>query len=112
MLRRTAIATFATTAMLLAACGSGDDEGDDGAAPAPPSEEAADPSLCPVDALDAADGPVEITFWHSMTASAATTPGALLDHYHARQDRGVRRPVSHSGSGEHPEAYRAALRGG
>src|SRR3546814_20392054 len=87
MLRRTAIATFATTAMLLAACGSSDDEGADGAAPAPPSEEAADPSLCPVDALDAADGPVEITFWHSMTASAEATPGALNVPYNPSPDR-------------------------
>src|SRR3546814_19147158 len=108
MLRRTAIATFATTAMLLAACGSGDDEGDDGAAPAPPSEEAADPSLCPVDALDAADGPVEITFWHSMTASAATTLGELLDDYTASQDRVVVRPGLTGGTGANPEYHRAA----
>src|SRR3546814_470834 len=112
MLRRTAIATFATTAMLLAACGSGDDEGDDGAAPAPPSEEAADPSLCPVDALDAADGPVEITFWHSMTASAETTLGELIDDYNASQDRVVVRPVFKGGYVENLEAYRAAVRGG
>ena len=34
---------------------------------APPRRRRSTPAACPVDALDAADGPVEITFWHGMT---------------------------------------------
>ena len=45
---------------------------------------------CPVDALDAsdgADGPVEITFWHSMGNELERALTALVDEYHAGQDR-------------------------
>jgi hypothetical protein len=37
------------------------------------TEGAADPGRCPVDALDDADGPVTIDFWHGMTAENETT---------------------------------------
>lgn len=42
---------------------------------------------CPVDALDAASGPVEITFWHGMTADLEQALTDLTDAYNASQDR-------------------------
>lgn len=42
---------------------------------------------CPTDALDAADGPVEITFWHGMSADNEVALQALTDAYNASQDR-------------------------
>ncbi len=42
---------------------------------------------CPVDALDDADGPVAITFWHAMTNELEGALVALTDEYNASQDR-------------------------
>jgi sn-glycerol 3-phosphate transport system substrate-binding protein len=42
---------------------------------------------CPVDALDTATGPVEITFWHGMTADLEQALTGLTDAYNASQDR-------------------------
>ncbi|MGI9644860.1 MAG: extracellular solute-binding protein [Ilumatobacteraceae bacterium] len=42
---------------------------------------------CPVDALDAADGPVDVLFWHSMTNELETALIGLTDEYNASQDR-------------------------
>lgn len=42
---------------------------------------------CPTDALDSADGPVEITFWHGMSADNEVALQALTDEYNASQDR-------------------------
>jgi sn-glycerol 3-phosphate transport system substrate-binding protein len=44
---------------------------------------------CPVDALDDADGPVEITFWHGLGADLEPALIALTDAYNATQDRVV-----------------------
>ena len=108
---RPAAALLAFSARLLAAC-SGDDDGGGDAALEPPREEVADPSRCPLDALDAADGPVEITFWHSMTAANETTLMELIEDYHGSQDRVVVRPVFRGSYAENLEAYRSAVRGG
>ena len=42
---------------------------------------------CPVDALDGADGPVEITFWHAMRRPTEDALVALTDAYNASQDK-------------------------
>lgn len=42
---------------------------------------------CPVDALDGADGPVEITFWHGLNADNEDAINRLTDEYNAAQDR-------------------------
>ncbi len=42
---------------------------------------------CPLDALDAANGPVEITFWHAMANELETALIAVVDDYNASQDR-------------------------
>lgn len=42
---------------------------------------------CPVDALDGADGPVDITFWHGMVDETEAALIALTDAYNDSQDR-------------------------
>jgi sn-glycerol 3-phosphate transport system substrate-binding protein len=49
----------------------------------------ADQPPCPVEALDEADGPVAITFWHGMTNELESALVALTDEYNASQDRVV-----------------------
>ncbi len=47
----------------------------------------ADLPECPIDALDAAGGPVDITFWHGLSNELETSLIALTDAYNASQDR-------------------------
>lgn len=47
----------------------------------------ADLPPCPVDALDGADGPVEITFWHGMANDLERALTDLVAAYNAGQDR-------------------------
>jgi sn-glycerol 3-phosphate transport system substrate-binding protein len=67
------------------------DEGDEEAAEDPPpvdtEGEGSDPSLCPVDALDAADGPVDVEFWHAMNTVNKDTLEAMVADYNASQDK-------------------------
>jgi sn-glycerol 3-phosphate transport system substrate-binding protein len=42
---------------------------------------------CPVDALDDVTSPVEITFWHGMSASNETALAQLTDEYNASQQK-------------------------
>ena len=60
-------------------------------APAPTTTVAplADQPPCPVDALDEAGGPVQITFWHAMTNELEAALIELTDQYNASQDRVV-----------------------
>ncbi|MEL6890947.1 MAG: extracellular solute-binding protein [Actinomycetota bacterium] len=44
---------------------------------------------CPVDALDAADGPVEITMWFGLTTAIGDVLQSLADEYNASQDQVV-----------------------
>ncbi len=46
----------------------------------------ADLPPCPVDALDGAAGPVELTFWHGMSNELETALIELTDQYNASQD--------------------------
>ena len=111
MLIRRSAALLAAGTLVLAACGGGGDDGDD-AAPAPPRDEVVDPGRCPVDALEAAEGPVEVTFWHTMTAANETTLQELVDRYHAEQDAVRVNLVFRGTYTENLEGYRAAARGG
>jgi sn-glycerol 3-phosphate transport system substrate-binding protein len=104
------LALLACLGLVAAACGGGGVDGDDGAAPGPTGEDVADPGLCPVDALEAATAPVEITFWHGMTASNETALTALIDDYNASQDKVVVKPVYKGSYDETLEGYRAAAR--
>ncbi len=71
-------------ALLAASCGGGDD----GSASST-TEGAARPELpeCPLDALDAAAGPVEVVVWHTQTARPLDTLTALVDEYNASQSK-------------------------
>jgi sn-glycerol 3-phosphate transport system substrate-binding protein len=73
---------------LVAAAGGGDDGGGGGGAAegAQGRDAEVDPGLCPTDALDSADGPVNITFWHAMTASNEETLTAMVRDYNRSQD--------------------------
>ena len=42
---------------------------------------------CPVDALDVADGPVEVLFWHGLTGETDTAIQALTAAYNASQSQ-------------------------
>ena len=84
-----------TGALLAAACG-GDSGGGDGSA-----EGEGD---CPVDALDDAEGPVEITVWHTYVGLTSRTLNKLADRYNASQDR-VKVRVENQGA-----AYEELLR--
>lgn len=74
------VALLAALALLAGACGSGDD-GD--------GESSADASECPVDALENADGPVEITVWSNFNALPRRTFEAMVQEYNASQDKVV-----------------------
>jgi sn-glycerol 3-phosphate transport system substrate-binding protein len=88
-------------ALLAASCGddggggSGDGDGD------------VDASACPVDALESAEGPVEITFWHAMGgAEIEATLVAVTDAYNASQDLVVVDLVNQQGYLENFTAFR------
>src|SRR3954449_7941360 len=81
------ICLLAALALVAAACGGGDDGGGGGAPEGAQGRDAeVDASLCPTDALESADGPVDITFWHAMTASNEETLTAMVRDYNRSQD--------------------------
>lgn len=101
--------------LVLGACG-GDDGGCGGGAGTGDGQAAGpdevDPSLCPVDALASASGPVDVTFWHAMTAANEETLAELVDDYNASQDK-VDVELVFSGSYDDTrDKYVTALRGG
>ncbi|MET1000818.1 MAG: ABC transporter substrate-binding protein [Acidimicrobiia bacterium] len=82
--------SFALVGVLaLAACGGGDDDDDTGGGGGDGNGETPEtPDLpeCPLDALETADQPVEITMWHAMTRASEEALIALTDRYNAEQD--------------------------
>lgn len=92
--------------LVLAACGGDDDGGGGG------GDTAAPESACPLEALEAATSPVNITFWHGMTANNELTLEALTDEYNAAQDK-VKVNLAFQGTyDEMSDKYITALRGG
>lgn len=77
-MRRT-LALLLALCFVAAAC-SGDD-GDSTAA------NGADPGDCPVDALEDADGPVEVVLWNTLVAEPLRTAEELVAEYNASQDQ-------------------------
>jgi sn-glycerol 3-phosphate transport system substrate-binding protein len=96
--------------LLAAACGGGDDDGGGGGGGGGDGDGAAvDPSQCPVDALESADGPVEITFWHAMGGAATEeTMNQVVDAYNASQDRVVVTAVNQQSYEDNFASYRDA----
>jgi sn-glycerol 3-phosphate transport system substrate-binding protein len=89
-------------ALLAASCG-GDDGGDGGGG----GDGGTDASACPVDALESAEGPVEITFWHAMGgAELEATMIEVTDAYNASQDRVVVDLVNQQGYEDNFTAFR------
>ena len=78
------LAVLTAVVVLAAACSGGSDDtssnGDGSAA-------SADLPTCPLDALDAATQPVDITVWHSQVAEPQKTFEALVAEYNASQTR-------------------------
>jgi len=65
---------------------------------------------CPVDALDDADGPVDITVWHSYVGQTEQALTAIADRYNEAQDR-VNVSIQSQGVGyiELQQAYERAI---
>ncbi len=99
-------AVLGTFALLTAACG-GSDKGSSGSEGA--SESSA--SDCPVDALENADGVVDITLWHAIVGLAADTVEQFAEEYNASQDK-VKVTVESQGANyeEQQTKFLAALR--
>jgi sn-glycerol 3-phosphate transport system substrate-binding protein len=97
--------------MLAAACGGDDVDsaggGDEGGGA---GGGAADAANCPVDALDDADGPVEIDLWHGVVGLTATTIQQFADEYNASQDEVVVKVASQGNYEEQQKKYTDALR--
>jgi sn-glycerol 3-phosphate transport system substrate-binding protein len=60
---------------------------------------------CPVDALDSASGPVEITFWHGLNVDNEAAINRLTDEYNASQNRVVVRALNQGGYLETIDKY-------
>jgi len=118
---------LSAVALVSMSCGGGDDKeaspsttatGDATASSASttaiPTTTAAkvDPKLCPVKALDTAKGPVEITFWHSMSVANEDALKKLTEKYNASQTK-VKVALKYQGTyDESIQKYVAGVRGG
>lgn len=83
---RLTLALVFLLSLFAAACGGGSEGSSSGGSDGG-SSGGADASLCPVDALDDADGPVEITVWHAWIGKTAATINAIAERYNASQDK-------------------------
>lgn len=104
----------ATTAMPPPTATGPDSQPSDGTvSPAPPpTSPPAAASECPVDALPASGSPVEITLWHSMSATTGVELERLVADYNAAQDRVRVTPVFQGGYAETFSKYVNTVRGG
>jgi sn-glycerol 3-phosphate transport system substrate-binding protein len=99
------LALLAAALLTLAACGGGSGGDDDGA-----QGDGELPS-CPLEALDDAAGPVDVTFWHAMTRANEETLVRLTDRFNASQSAVRVRLVNQIGYKETLEKFRAGLGG-
>jgi sn-glycerol 3-phosphate transport system substrate-binding protein len=86
--RLTIFVALAVLALFAAACGGGD-SGDSTTDASGGGEASADLPECPLDALESATEPVEITVWHTLTATTKEALEAQAEAYNASQDRVV-----------------------
>jgi len=108
------VALAAVLALVAAACGGGDDggSGSDGSVPEGASAEV-DPSLCPLDALESADGPVDVLLWYSFTTETEASLLDLVEQYNASQDQVRVTAESPGGTFEELQrAYNQAIQAG
>lgn len=106
--RRALCGVVAVAALLATACGGGDDDNDRGSSASGPSDELPE---CPVDALDDATQPVELTYWHGMTRVAEDTLKQLTDDFNASQDKVEVKLVNNS-AGDQQQKFIAGLKTG
>jgi sn-glycerol 3-phosphate transport system substrate-binding protein len=71
------VAVLTAGALAAAACGGGDDGGSGGGEGALPE--------CPIEALEQADGPVEVVLWHFLVAKPEEALQEIVDAYNASQ---------------------------
>lgn len=81
--RRVLVISMAAT-LFTAACGGGDDGSTSPTTGGAPGAELPE---CPLEALDAATGPVDVVVWHTQTARPLDTLTALVDEYNASQSK-------------------------
>jgi len=106
---RTALAVLFACSLFAAACGGGSDDSSGGGGGDDGGGGNADASLCPVDALDDADGPTEITIWHAWIGKTAATLNAIAEEYNASQDAVVVKVESQGTYEEMLKKYEDAL---
>ena len=102
--RRGTVVAVLTAALIAAACSDPPTSGGDGAVAAGDDEGAALPD-CPLDALEAADGPVEVTLWYGgLNGSTKVAMDDLVAGFNASQDDVVLN-ASNQGA-DYAEVYR------
>lgn len=106
--RTTLLALLGAIALVGISCGGSDDGGSASGGSGGGEASASD---CPVDALEDAEGPVEITLWHAILGLAADTVEQFAEDYNASQDA-VRVSVESQGASyeEQQTKFLAALR--
>jgi sn-glycerol 3-phosphate transport system substrate-binding protein len=78
------VALLAACTVAIAACGGGDD-GNGGSSSGGGNGDASDLPSCPLDALEEAGKPVEITMWHAMTRANEEELTRLTNEFNASQ---------------------------
>ncbi|HEY8544906.1 MAG TPA: ABC transporter substrate-binding protein [Acidimicrobiales bacterium] len=102
----TAVALVAALLTATAACGGGGS--DDDASPGDGGGEGSIPD-CPLDALDEATGPVEITMWHTMGRANEEALVSLTDAFNASQEKVRVKLVNNTSYDDQQDKYRAGL---
>ncbi|MBM3675918.1 MAG: ABC transporter substrate-binding protein [Actinobacteria bacterium] len=97
------IALAAAGALALAACNGGDSGGGGGGTAK---------GTCPVDALDKAGEPVEITLWHSMNRANEEVLAKLVDEYQAQQPKVKVQLINQTSYQDTFEKFKAGLSSG
>lgn len=85
---RSVTITLAALSLIAAACGGGGGGGGDTATPADTAApDRGELPACPLDALDAAQEPVEVVVWHTQTARPLDVLEELVANYNAAQSK-------------------------
>jgi sn-glycerol 3-phosphate transport system substrate-binding protein len=103
-------ATIAGLALLVVACGGGGDGGG-GTGSGAADATAGELPECPLEALDEATRPVEITLWHGLQRELETTLQDLTEQFDSSQDRVEVRLVNNADQDQH-EKFLAGLTSG
>lgn len=109
---RTRLAAVLTAVLLVAACG-GSSDGGGGGGGGGGDDAAGELPECPLDALDAATEPVEVTVWHFLSAQTGDALEQLAAEYNDSQARVVVKVESQgTNNDELWQKYRAGIESG